>query len=192
MLYTKKTKNRKVNKTRTINKKPNFDKEAVYIKNLFSPEIFNKIISYTSKVKNTDMYLDPKASGRGTIEIDNSDPIIPIILNKKLVETVRTKTGNNRLKPCYSIPVEYRKYVKGSYMKWHRDTQMLPDQLQYECVITLTNNSDSLTLLEYESGIKKINTEPNSLLIVRAQGINHKVTKLTKGERTIIKLVFSE
>jgi hypothetical protein len=35
-------------------------------------------------------------------------------------------------------------------------------------------------------------TEPNTLLVVRANGISHKVTPLTKGERTILKLVFAK
>jgi hypothetical protein len=75
-------------------------------------------------------------------------------------------------------------------MDWHTDTIMLNNQLQYECVITISNTSDSETLLDKKIYTSHIETEPNSLLIVRANGVRHKVTELTKGERTIIKLVF--
>ena len=74
-------------------------------------------------------------------------------------------------------------------MKWHRDTKMLKNQLQYECVITLTNTSDSLTLLDKILYNDKISTEPNSILIVRARGSRHMVTKTINGNRTILKFI---
>lgn len=169
-----------------------FNKDAAYIENVYDPKTFNFLKQYGSHIKDSQMIHDPKATGRAMYVIPDNDPIIRIICNKALVNQVREITNNPRLKPCLSIPLEYRKYVIGSYMDWHKDTQMLPEQLQYECVITLTNSSDSHTLLKYDSGIKKLVTKPNSLLIVRANGIPHKVTPLGKGIRTIIKLVFAE
>ena len=139
------------------------------------------------------MVTDPKrVHGRGMYEFRNEDPILKTIFNKTLIHKIRKATGNNKLRPCFEIPIEYRKYFIGSYMNWHRDTPMLPDQLQYECVITIQNNADSKTLIEQNTGVKTLQTAPNSILIVRANGVNHKVTKLTKGLRTIIKLVFCE
>jgi hypothetical protein len=69
---------------------------------------------------------------------------------------------------------------------------MLKDQLQYECVITLTNTSDSLTLFDKILYNDEIYTKPNSILIVRARGIRHMVTKTIKGSRTILKFVLYE
>jgi hypothetical protein len=171
---------------------PNFSSEAVYKENIYNKAKFDAILNYVNRIKDSDMVHDPKATGRAMYVIENSEPIISVICDEALVRQVRKIVGNKNLKPCLDIPIEYRKYVIGSYMDWHKDTQMLPDQLQYECVITLTNTSDSLTLLEYDTGIKKLITKPNSLLLVRANGINHKVTPLTKGERTILKIVFAE
>jgi hypothetical protein len=163
----------------------------VYIENLYDKKTFSTLAEYCQNIKDSDMVLDPKkVHGRGMYVFKNHDPILQTICNKTLINAVRKATCNNKLRPCFEIPVEYRKYFIGSHMDWHRDTQMLPDQLQYECVITIQNTADSKTLIEQNSGIKTLQTAPNSLLIVRANGVNHKVTKLTKGTRTIIKLVF--
>ena len=170
----------------------NFSKEAVYKQRVYDKEDFIKILAYAKKIKESDMILDPKATGRLMYVINNNHPIVAVICSNELINQVKKITGNKNLKPNMDIPIEYRKYVVGSHMDWHKDTQILPDQLQYECVITLTNGSDSFTLLKYENGVKKISTKPNSVLIVRAKGITHKVTRLGKGERTILKIVFSE
>lgn len=183
--------NRNIRKTRkTI---PNFNKEAVYLENLYDKKTFSIISDYCQKIRDSDMVTDPKkVHGRGMYVFKNSDPILNTICNKTLIHAVRKVTGNNKLHPCLEIPIEYRKYFIGSHMDWHRDTQILQDQLQYECVITIMNTADSNTLIEHEKGIKQLQTAPNSILIVRANGVKHKVTKLTKGTRTIIKLVFCE
>jgi hypothetical protein len=191
-----KTKRKTNRKSKTLRKSGgshvDFSSEAVYKENIYNETDFKSILKYTKTIKDTDMSIDPKATGRAMYVISNNDPIISTICSNELINLIRKITGNQRLKPCREVPIEYRKYVIGSYMDWHKDTQMLQGQLQYECVITLTNTSDSLTLLEYSYGIKKLITKPNSLLLVRANGINHKVTPLTKGVRTILKIVFSE
>ena len=166
---------------------PNFNKEAVYMKGVYQPAAFETIQAYCDSIR--DMVPDPKAKGRLMHIFDTVDPFVSSIYNDDLVNAVRSATGNNRLDRCASVPVEYRTYGPGSSMHWHRDQPMLSDQLQYECVITLRNTSDSKTLLENKKGIK---TEPNSLLIVRANGINHSVSPTTKGSRSILKVVFSE
>lgn len=190
--YTKKRRQTRRTRKSRGGRRIDFNNDAVYLKNVYDKSTFNKILEYTNQIKSSDMVHDPKATGRGMYVINNKHPIIPIICSSELINKVRKITNNPKLKPCLEIPIEYRKYVIGSYMDWHKDTQMLQNQLQYECVITLTNNSDSFTLLKYDSGIKKMVTEPNTLLVVRANGISHKVTPLTKGERTILKLVFAE
>ena len=152
--YTKKRKQNRRTRKSVGGAITNFNNEAVYLKNIYDKDTFTKILAYTKKIKTSDMVLDPKATGRYMYVIDNSDPIIPFICSKGLINHMRKITRNPNLKPCLDIPIEYRKYVIGSFMDWHKDSQMLKDQLQYECVITLTNSSDSLTLLQYESGIQ--------------------------------------
>jgi len=85
------------------------------------------------------------------------------------------------------IPIEYRKYPVGSRgMAWHRDTCLVG--CQYECVYTLTNTSDSQTQYKDLFGrVHSVRTEPNSLIVVRAGGVEHAVTPVTVGERTILK-----
>ena len=177
----------KTKKNKKSKQKPNFNKEAVYVKEVYQPAAFKMIQDHCDTIR--DMVPDPKAKGRLMHIFDTVDPFVDSIYNEDLVNAVRSATGNNRLDRCTSVPVEYRTYGPGSSMHWHKDQPMLPDQLQYECVITLRNTSDSKTLLENKKGIK---TEPNSLLVVRANGINHSVSPTTKGSRSILKVVFSE
>ena len=72
-------------------------------------------------------------------------------------------------------------------MKKHKDT-LIYNIPQYECVLTLSNTTDSVTIM---GGNKSIKARPNSLIIVRAQGIEHEVTKVTTGERTFLKFIFT-
>lgn len=170
-----------------------FRYNAIYEKNIYSKKIFDKILLLCNEIKTENMELDDKASKRLMFSFKKNDPktklIEELIFNKEFIEKIRKLIGNDKLVPYLKIPIEYRKYQKGAYMKWHRDTKMLKDQLQYECVITLTNTSDSLTLLDKIFYWDKISTEPNSILIVRARGIRHMVTKTMNGNRTILKFV---
>ena len=76
-------------------------------------------------------------------------------------------------------------------MRWHSDI-LLYDKPQYECVYTISNNSDSTTDYIDHWGIKhKVWTKPNSLMIVRANGYKHGVNPVNKGRREIIKLIYT-
>ena len=90
------------------------------------------------------------------------------------------------------VPIEYRKYqVGGGGMKWHRDISLIGRQ--YECVYTLTNTSDSQTVRRDWIGREHaVWAEPNSLIVVQAQGVMHGVTPVTIGERSIVKFVFCD
>lgn len=91
-----------------------------------------------------------------------------------------------------TVPIEYRKYEVGSGgMKWHRDISLIGQQ--YECVYTLTNTSDSMTIRrDWLGNEHAVWAEPNSLLVVRAQGVMHGVSPVTTGERSIVKFVFCD
>ena len=92
--------------------------------------------------------------------------------------------------PTNSTSVEYRYYGVGGMMDWHRDTQLY-DVPQYELVFTVDNTSDSETQwIDERSGeLRSLRTEPNSLMIVRAGGVLHRVTPVSRGGRSIIKFV---
>lgn len=91
-----------------------------------------------------------------------------------------------------TVPIEYRRYGVGSGgMIWHRDVALIGNQ--YECVYTLTNTSNSMTMRrDWIGNEEAIWTEPNSLLLVKANGVMHSVTPVTSGERSIVKFVFCD
>ena len=73
-------------------------------------------------------------------------------------------------------------------MEWHIDDVIYkPNQI--EVVYTIDNNSDCNTMWRAES-IHSIQSTPNSALILRAGGVEHKVSPLTMGRRTILKMAW--
>jgi len=166
---------------------------SIYQKNILSPAHFQQIQNLCKPYNESNMVLDPKANGRLMHVFSVKDPIYSVLFQPDFIEKIRKLCGNSRLVPCLEIPIEYRKYLLGSNMMWHSDVQMLPN-LQYECVITLENTSDSKTIAKNWCGLftRELTTEPNSILIVRAKGVEHCVTTTTKGSRTILKFVFCE
>ena len=114
-----------------------------------------------------------------------SDVIKNII--QSYTHIIKKLTSNNRIYLAKNFPIEYRKYIKDSFMERHVD-QLIYKIPQYECLLTLTNSTDSYTIF----GNKKITTRPNSLVILQAQGIEHEVTKVTQGERKFLKFIFTE
>jgi hypothetical protein len=173
-----------------------FNYYYIYEKNIYTNKEFNNILSICNTISSDNMILDVKATNRLMYLFKEDDEktelLQSLLFNKKFIKKIRKLTGNYDLYPCLKVPIEYRKYSRGSYMNWHRDTKILKNQYQYECVLTLTNNSDSLTLMDNMLYNDEISTEPNSLMIVRAHGIRHMVTETQNGERTILKFVFYE
>ena len=89
------------------------------------------------------------------------------------------------------FPLEYRSYPVGSHMAWHRD-ECLFAVPQVELVLTVSNCSDSAT--EWQDGSGAVHRqwmEPNSLLLVRAGGALHRVLPIKRGDRSIVKVVFT-
>lgn len=105
----------------------------------------------------------------------------------------------------------------GAGMEWHiDDTLYNPEQI--EVVYTVDNTSDCCTLwcphdqqqqqrepllpttnndCEHQkqkkqkyNNIQSVQTTPNSALIIKAGGVKHKVSPLTVGKRTILKMAF--
>lgn len=108
------------------------------------------------------------------------------------------------------IPIEIRVYEKtGAGMEWHIDDVLYQPE-QIEVVLTLENTSDCLTMWKPHDqhqlndvsddephnhqpkryAIQSAQTTPNSALILKAGGVEHKVSSLTVGKRTILKMAF--
>ncbi|EJK70922.1 hypothetical protein THAOC_07682 [Thalassiosira oceanica] len=96
------------------------------------------------------------------------------------------------------VPVELRVYENGgSGMEWHVD-DVLFDRPQVEVVFTVDNTSDCDTMwrlpgegqdsLGFE--VHSVQTTPNSALVLRAGGVEHKVSPLGSGRRRILKMAF--
>ena len=119
-----------------------------------------------------------------------ASPVIRSIISK-YTPVIRRITGNPRLYLATNFPIEYRKYGKGSFMAMHRDTQLyrIP---QYECILTIRNTSDSITNLYMKHHTTSIMSAPNSLIMVRANGIEHEVEETRVGERYFLKFIFTE
>jgi len=159
----------------------------IYEKNAYSNKIFQKIKNICKTIRNDEMEID-LSTKRLIYKFPETHPIFNIVYNENFIDKIRKICGNNKLVPCLELPIEYRKYQVGSEFQWHRDTFIVNDQ--HECVITLTNSSNSLTIMDNMLWHKQISSDPNSLMIVRSRGIRHKVTKCEKGERTILKVAF--
>lgn len=75
-------------------------------------------------------------------------------------------------------------------MEWHID-DLLYNPAQVEVVLTLENNSDCCTMWKpLNGGIQSVQTTPNSGLILKSGGVEHKVSPLKIGRRVILKVAF--
>jgi hypothetical protein len=106
---------------------------------------------------------------------------------KSYEEKIKKLVANKKIYLANNFPIEYRKYVKGSFMNKHKDEQIYKIP-QYECVLTISNTTDSKTII----GDHQIKSEPNSIIILKANGIEHEVTKVNQGERKFLKFIFTE
>ena len=158
------------------------EKNIIYIPNFLSTKDFN-IIKKNLNKKNFKNELFRK------VKPLNNQRVNDIFYSSKYLEIINKYTNKNLFKSRF--PIEHRIYPKGSKgMYWHIDTLMY-DLPQYEAVFTIHNNSDSVT--EWIDNIKHGKwTEPNSLLLVKAQGDYHHVTPITKGNREILKLIYTQ
>lgn len=132
----------------------------------------------------------------GTVKRENlevsSDSVVYRILSKpQYRDKLRNLTGNSKIYLARNFPVEYRRYSKGSYMSKHRDTQLYVKP-QYECILTLSNSSDSRTIFYLPGQTSAIHSKPNSIMFVRANGVKHEVLPVTVGERCFIKFIMTE
>ena len=75
-------------------------------------------------------------------------------------------------------------------MEWHSD-DILYNPPQIEVVLTLENNSDCCTMWKTANqSIQSVQTTPNSGLVLKSGGVEHKVSPLRLGRRIILKLAF--
>jgi hypothetical protein len=158
----------------------------VYQENFMDPDDFTELLNHLKKYDNL---LDNSAEHNSIVHRYNIKLVSPLIpkLISKYENKIRHVTKNYSIYLAINYPIEYRKYIPGSFMNKHRDTLVYKIP-QYECVLTLSNTTDSVTDIE---GVQ-IKAKPNSLIILKANGVEHQVTKVTKGERKFLKFIFTQ
>jgi len=166
--------------------KPDEEFSYSYIENFLTN---NNLIQINNELKNYDHKLEDSLEDYNNVYRYNT-PINSVKIRNILesyTSKIRKNTNNKKIYLANNFPIEYRKYVSGSFMNKHRD-HLIYKKPQYECILTLSNSTDSYTIL----GDKKIKSKPNSLIIVKARGIEHEVTKVNQGERYFLKFIFTE
>lgn len=159
--------------------------EIYYLEDFLSNEEYNYIKNYTKSLNNF------KSERFRLIKPIYNEKINNIFYSDKYLNKIK-KIINKNVKKS-NFPIEFRIYPEGSSgMKCHKDT-LLYEEPQYEMVYTIENESDSYTnWYSYLGWNNKIYTKPNSLIIVKAQENIHCVSPVTKGYRTILKLIYTQ
>lgn len=159
----------------------NNNNEVRVIRNALSPSQLNALRKRLPRdqlyhATNTDAHLGQ--SGRKSVPVK--------------LDSFQIRIGNYVVHP--GIPPEYRVYYTGSHgMDWHRDQRVLPAGVgYYECVLTLFNDSDSVFECKDRCGglfTRTIRPTTNTLVMLRPEGVEHRVTPVTVGNREILKFV---
>tara|TARA_B100001287_G_C22483177_1_gene435352 strand:- start:78 stop:698 length:621 start_codon:yes stop_codon:yes gene_type:complete len=159
--------------------------------NFFNDKEFKFIMDNVNKFQ---LHKDPRSKDRlaTCIDIKKYKKFYKTIYdNDKLRSIINDiKNINYEMKELPSYPIEYRKYFTGSKgMMWHIDTSLfIPDA--FEIVLTLDNSSDScFQWIDNNGALQSILPKKNDLVIVRPQTVQHRVTPINVGERTILKFV---
>ena len=75
-------------------------------------------------------------------------------------------------------------------MPWHTDIALFDGKPYYECVLTLSNTSNShFEYIDKNDVHQKMYTTPNTLICVMPSVVPHYVSPTQTGERTILKFV---
>ena len=168
------------------NRENPYNDYIIYIPNFLDKKEYHKLLN---SLKKDNRPYDINKNGLFKKTILNQE-INNIFYSPKCIQTINEITNNRVIRS--KIPIEYRMYQLHNGMNWHKDI-LLYKKPQYECVYTLKNTSDSQTEYIDHNGKKHSQwTEPNSIMIVRADGYYHHVKPVTKGEREILKLVYTQ
>ena len=165
---------------------------VVLIPNFLPGDVFTSIVQDTRRLRSQ---LKPEkgsmAVGRLGRVLDSRSDAHQCLTSTTVSERLNRYIGSPE-KPFIAseYPIELRVYREGSGMEWHVD-DLLYDQPQCEMVLVLENSSDSSTEFIDAAGVLHSEwTPPNSALLVRAGGAQHRVQPLRRGERTILKMVW--
>lgn len=168
-----------------------FDKSMLigYITDFLTEDDFKKLKDHCASFAPIDEgnHIAPR---RTSFKIPLNDMCYMIMNDAKYISIVNNVSKFN-VHPTFDPPMEYRVYPKGAGMKWHTDV-VLFDKPQLECVFTIDNSSDSVTQYKDRYGIvHSLWTQPNSLMLLLADDVEHHVTSVESGQRSILKYVYT-
>lgn len=166
---------------------------AIYRQSIFSNDEFSTIQKELSLLTNrlNDETSSTIAVSRQGARLSPDSQTFKILESGTLLDYLKKVSGDDSMRLSQNLPVEVRLYEKaGACMAWHED-DVLYDPPQIEAVITIENNSDCVTMWK-ENGEKLSSreTDPNSVLLLKAGGPLHCVTSLKRGRRLILKCAF--
>ena len=161
--------------------------DIYYIEDFFTPNEFKIITNHLKTISIKDL----KSEKFRLVSTLNNKMISNILYSQQNINKINKIVGTELFKSDF--PIEYRIYpTKSPGMHCHTDT-LLYDLPQYEAVLTINNTSDSYTTwYSYNKEERRIYTKPNSLLLVKAKGNRHCVSPINKGERSIMKYIYSQ
>ena len=131
------------------------------------------------------------ATKRRGASLSPDSPTVQLLKDGNMGNLIKQLAGTE-YELAAQLPVELRVYEKvGSGMAWHVD-DVLYDPPQVEAVLTLENNSDCVTMWkDTQTGpLTTEETDPNSVLLLKAGGPLHCVTSLKRGRRVILKAAY--
>ena len=128
---------------------------------------------------------------RRNLALPANSSVSKMISGSAMRKVIRELCGDHELK-FPDFPVEVRVYDANVGFRWHRDYLMYRNR-QHELVFTIENDARVETEYIDRDGVSHtLATKPNSLLVVRAQGIMHKVHDVPPGRRRImLKAIYS-
>lgn len=169
----------------------------MYVRNFFEPETYERVAKECAKLRES-VTAENRACARHRLGV--MVPMDNFVHEACVASSVAERLGtlllgeeNDGDLVAGDVPVEFRIYPVGGSMDWHKDVALY-SKPQFEIVFTVTNTSDSTTEWEDErTGMRYGGwTEPNSVIVVRADGAPHRVTAVTRGERSIVKFVLTQ
>ena len=167
-----------------------------YLPNVLTPTQHEAVIHRVLELKKGSLKAErgSYANGRLGCRLPVDDELSEIFSSPAVLNRVRKASGRSEKLhiPTRDFPIELRAYPVGSEMDWHQDDVLFKEK-QLELVYTVENESDSETCWVDARGVThSMFTEPNSLIVLEAESVRHRVTRLGRGTRTIIKALAVE
>ncbi|GAB5370647.1 hypothetical protein AAMO2058_001510900 [Amorphochlora amoebiformis] len=164
---------------------------VVYIEDFLPREKFEKIQEEVSRLEpDFRKEVGSIARGREGMVAPKNSCVHSILTSKEVTQQIVKEIGT-KVFPA-DFPIEIRRYTFGGRMRWHED-DILYAKPQFEAILTVENKG-SLSKTEWfqnDGTISSVSSRPNSLLVIKAGEIRHRVTPVLRGRRTIVKCIFT-